>query len=579
MKDLRLLFPYIKKYKYKILIGFLVVTISNLCSTYIPRVVGESIDIISNKNFDSNIIFIKIVELLLLTFLSGFFMFLTRRTIIVASREIEYDLRNDLFNSIKLRNLSFFHRNPTGNLMAYTTNDIPAAREFLGPAIMYSANTITTFVFALYFMFTLNIEITLYSLIPLPLIAYFTYILGKKIHLNFKNVQEQYAILTSNAQESFSGLRIIKAFKRESYELNIFKQLSKKYLEKNLKLAKIEALFMPLLTILVGLSQIIVLFVGGIKIINNNATLGDLTQFFIYLELLIWPVAAIGWVTNLVQRGSASSKRLEDIIRNNDDFENYNSNNSINQINTLEFKNVNFSYNSFKQVLNNINFILKRGEVLGIVGPIGSGKSTIAHLLLRLYDNYDGNILIDNYDIKKLSIEELRKKIGLVQQDTFLFSDTILNNFKFANPKARIEEVIEISNLVKLTDEVMTFENGFDTLLGERGITLSGGQKQRVALARTILKNPDVLILDDSLSAVDTETEAYILKNLRSKLDNKITIIISHRLSAVKDADMILYLENGQIVENGTHSELIKLNGKYSKLYEIQKLEQEVEIS
>ncbi len=580
MKNLKRLFPYLLKYKKKLLLGFLVVTISNLCSTYVPKLVGETIDLISLNGSSSQNVVINIIYILILTFFSGLFMFFTRRTIIVASREIEYDLRQDLIGSIRDESMTFFHKNSTGGLMAHATNDIPAAREFLGPAIMYSANTITTFLFALYFMLSLDPMITFISLIPLPFIAYLTYLIGKKIHIAFKEVQSQFGELTTHAQETISGIRLIRAFSRELYEVNKFRIISFDYLKKNLRLARIEALFMPLLMVLVGLSQIIVLLYGGFKVINEQATLGDLTQFFIYLELLIWPVAAIGWVTNLIQRGAASAFRLGVILdQKSEIIENVNGADATINKSSITFNNIKFRYNhNSNYVINNINLEIAEGKSLGIVGTVGSGKSTLVNLLARLFDLSDGCILLGNIDIRDISLQSLRGKLGIVPQEPFLFSDTILNNIKFSKPDANIDDVIEISKKVMLYDEILGFEKGFDTVLGERGITLSGGQKQRVAIARAMLKNPDILILDDALSAVDTFTEDNILHNIKKFLLNKTSIIISHRISTVKACDYIVFLDEGSIVEEGTHQQLIQLKGRYSTLFDLQQIAAEIDL-
>ncbi len=580
MKELKRLFPYLIKYKQKLLLGFLFVTISNLSSTYVPRIVGGAIDTISKGDFTMEYILLEIAKIITLVFFSGFFMFWTRRTIIVSSREIEYDLRYDMFNSIKDRSSSFYHRNPTGNLMAYATNDIPSAREFLGPAIMYSANTITTFGFALYFMFSLEPTIALVGLIPLPIVAYVTYFIGKKIHIAFKDVQSQFADLTTQAQESISGVRVVRAYTREAFESFRFASLSKDYLMKNLKLARLEAFMMPLLMVLVGLSQLSVLAYGGYLVIEGKSTLGDLTQFFIYLELLIWPVAAIGWITNLVQRGAASASRLGKLMDEESEITNTEDVDEKLMINSGEiiFKNVSHRYDSnLPFVIQDINLSIPNGTTLGIVGSVGSGKTSLINLIPRLFDAVNGKIVIDGLDIKEYSLNSLRSGIGVVSQNTFLFSDTIENNIKFARPDATLEEIINVSKKCKLHDEVLTFQEGYNTVLGERGITLSGGQKQRVAIARALLRNPKILILDDSLSAVDTSTEDFILRELKEYMKDRTTIIISHRISSLKHADNIIVLDHGKIVEQGNHENLIELKGKYSEIYNLQQIEHEIE--
>ena len=581
MKELKRLLPYIKAHKKQFIWGFIFVTVSNLGSTFAPRIVGETIDMISNNNFSMPEIYAQISMILGLILISGFFMVLTRRTIIVASREIEYELRRDLVENVKSYSMNFFHANSTGSLMAHATNDIPAAREFIGPAIMYSANTITTFVFALYFMLSLNVEITLIGLIPLPFIAYGTYIVSKKIYIAFKDVQEQFGELTTQAQESISGIRVVRAYVRELYESSIFNKISQSYLSKNLRLAKIEAVLMPILMVLIGISQVAVLAYGGTKVIQGTATIGDLTQFFIYLNLLIWPVAAIGWVTNLIQRASASSARLGKLMeRDPEIIESPETDFSIKSVKgSINFKNVNLKYDgNSPEVLTDISVDIKRGSTLGIVGGVGSGKSSFANLLPRLYDATGGTILIDGTDIKKLPLIALRGSIGVVPQDSFLFSSTIIDNIRFGVPDVTEEKVIEVAKRVQLHDEVLTFEDEYETLLGERGTTLSGGQKQRVAIARALIKEPDILILDDALSAVDAQTEEKLLRELKAFMKDRTTIIISHRISTVKEADKIITLENGKIVEEGTHEELVSNKGIYAKIHERQKIEEELEI-
>lgn len=580
MKELKRLLPYLRRYKSRIYLGFLFVTISNLAGTYLPRVVGQAIDIIQSGSYDMADIYNLLAFMLGLTLISGFFMFLTRQTIIVVSRLIEYDLRKDYLEVIETRDSAFYDENATGTLMAYATNDIPAAREFLGPAIMYAANTITTFAFALFYMLSLNTEITLFALLPLPLIAITTFLVGKKVHESFKDVQENFARLTTRAQEFFSGIRVVLAYVRVAYELSAFDKLSREYMKKNLRLARFQSLMIPVLMVLVGLSQIIVLGYGGYQVIQQNASLGELTQFFIYVSLLIWPVAAIGWITNLVQRAAASAGRLGKIF----DLQKVQNNNS-NYISSdfkmkgvLDFRNVSFSYKgNGKPVLNNVSFSIPAGKTLGIVGGIGSGKSTIAHLICRLYEPVSGSILIDNIESKDITAEALRKNIGMVTQETFLFSDTIARNILFGKPNADEKELINAAEIAHVHSDILEFPNKYETMLGERGITLSGGQKQRVSLARAVIKNPPLLILDDALSAVDTNTEIKILNSIDSFLKGRTTLIISHRISAVKNADNIIVLENGEIIEQGTHDALVALEGKYFDIYSRQQIESRID--
>jgi ATP-binding cassette subfamily B protein len=418
------------------------------------------------------------------------------------------------------------------------------------------------------------------GLIPLPFIAYATYLVGKKIHIAFKDVQSKFAELTTQAQESISGVRVIRAYTREILEHTRFSAMSKEYLFKNLRLARIEAIFMPMLMVLVGMSHIAVLAYGGSLVIEGQASLGDLTQFFIYLELLVWPVAAIGWVTNLIQRGAASSARLGKLLEEIPEIsDNHETNNSINKIEgEIEFDSINYKYPSTDNiVLDDISFRISKGKTLGIVGSVGTGKSTIINLLLRLFETNSGVIRIDGNDLKSIPNNLLRKYISVVPQEPFLFSDTIKGNISFGNPEATMEEIIAVADKCKLHEEVLTFQNGYDTMLGERGITLSGGQKQRVSIARAMITNPSILILDDSLSAVDSATEAFVLGNLKKFMQDRTTIIISHRISTVMNADNIILLDKGQIAESGNHEQLVTLNGKYANIFRLQQLAQEIE--
>jgi len=525
-------------------------------------------------------IYYSIAYILLLTLGSGLFMYFTRRTIIDASRLIEYDLRKDFLDAIEPQSINFYNKNSTGSLMALATNDISAAREFLGPAIMYAANTVTTFSFALYFMLSLNPLMTLIALIPLPLITLATYKTGKKIHDAFKNVQEQFSHLTTQAQESYSGIRIVKSFNREKYESEKFRELSVDYVSKNLRLARIQSLMMPSLMVLVGFSQILVLGFGGWQILHKSATFGDLTQFFIYINLLIWPVAAIGWVTNLVQRAGASTARLGRIFDAVPDIKNTNKTNySVTQINgSIEFSNVSLNYNgSLHKALDSVNLEISRGETLGIVGMVGSGKSSFVNLLPRMFEANEGDIHIDGVNIKEIPLQLLRESIGVVPQDPFLFSISIAENIKFGKPDATPDEIRSAARLACLDEDIRLFPEGYETMLGERGITLSGGQKQRLAIARAIIKNPKILILDDALSSVDTGTEEIILKNLKDFMKGRTTIIISHRVNTVKDCNRIITMYEGGISESGTHQQLILENGFYSDIYNRQQLEKEIE--
>lgn len=577
MKSLKWLLPYILKYKKKIIAGIIFITISNLASAYSPRLVGETIDIIKSGEFNQVVVNQKIAFILLLTLVSGFFLFLTRQTIIHSSRLIEYDLRKELMEKLMHQPIEFFHRNDSGNIMAYATNDIPSAREFLGPVIMYSTNAITTFVFVLYFMLNIDLTLTLVAFSPLPLITYATYKIGNRVHKASYEVQNKYAELTRQAQEFVSGIRIIRAYNATSNERAYFEKLSNDYYRKNLHLARLQSLFMPVMIILVGLSFVSVLAYGGYEVINNRITLGTITQFFIYLTMLIWPVAAIGYITNLVQRASASVHRLENLFKSFG-YEDENKKFDHKKIEKGEIvvRDLSFKYIS-DYILENINLHIKPKSTIGIIGSIGSGKTTLLNLLVGIYKNFEGEILIDGIDLRNFSLKQLRENISYVPQDVFLFSTTIKENICFGNPNAEDEEINQAAKIAGIFDEIISFPNGFETIVGERGITLSGGQKQRIAIARAILKKSKILLIDDALSAVDAAKEKEIINNLRNVIEKQTTLIVSHRLSVVKDCDIIIVLENGKVIESGTHNELIDRQGYYYHTYQKQMLEEEIE--
>ncbi len=571
--------PYFKKYKVRFLLGILFVTISNYCSTAIPPVVGAIINGLREQHANTDFITEAIIKILLLTGGSGVFMMLTRMTIIVGSRLIEYDVRNDLLRAIEKQNVSFFHQYSTGSLMAHATNDISALREFIGPAIMYSANTITTFIFAITLMVHLNASITFVALFPLPIMAYATYAIGRKVHFAFKDVQEHFGSLTSQVQEALSGVRVVRAYSREEYERIGFNKSSTEYSQKNLRLAKIQSMTMPSMMLLVGLSNVLVLSYGGFQVMQGKALLGDLSQFFIYLNQLIWPVAAIGWVMNLIQRASASTLRLTAILNSQPEIkDNVGTDNAIQSVSgEINFNNVSFRYKSRDvAVLENITLHIPNGTSLGIVGATGAGKSSFVNLIPRLQDVTSGLITIGGHEITKIPIQTLRNTIGIVQQEPFLFSLSIADNIRFGKPDATEEEVIQASKRAALHDDIATLHDGYNTIVGERGITLSGGQKQRTAIARALVREPKILILDDALSAVDTSTEEKILNGLTEIMKDRTTIIIAHRLSTVKNCDKIIVIDNGTIAEEGTHQELIQLGKLYSEMYERQLLEQEI---
>jgi ATP-binding cassette subfamily B protein len=503
-----------------------------------------------------------------------------RQTIIVVSREIEYDLRGDFWNHIQRLPLRYFQNTSTGNIMAHATNDINAVRMFLGPAVMYSTDTTIRLAMVLVLMLSLNVSLTIYALLPLPLLSLLVYKVGKIIHSKFTIIQEKFAELTTIVQENFSGIRIIKSYVREESEIERYAKHSKEYVRKKMNLVKTQALIMPILFLITGLSIIIVIWLGGIKVINNELTLGEITAFIVYLGILIWPMIAFGWVINIIQQAEASMKRLNKIFSEPYEItESEKTDYSIKEIKgDIEFKNVSFRYSeNHPYVLKNINLTVPRGSTVAIMGYTGSGKTTFINLIPRLYDSTEGEILIDGKNVKDIPLDVLRTNISLVQQESFLFSDTVMNNITYGKRELNSEQVFSAASIAQFDKDVMEFPKKYDTIVGERGITFSGGQKQRASLGRALAVDPKILILDDSFSAVDTHTEEEILKNLKEFMRDRTSIVISHRISTVKDADKIIVLSKGNIKEEGTHEQLVALGGIYADLHYKQLLEQELE--
>lgn len=579
MHHLYSLKKYFLKYKSRLLLGILFIFLSSIGYVYIPVAIKDAINELQTRmSYDA----ILKYSLLIVgsSLLSGIFRFYIRQTIIVVSREIEYDLRRDFWRHIQRLPLRYFQNTSTGNIMAHATNDINAVRMFIGPAVMYSIDTMIRFVMVIAIMASISTEVTLYSLIPLPLLSILVYKVGKKIHERFTAIQEKFSELTTKAQENFSGIRVIKSYLREDFEIESFRKMSKEYLEKNMKLVKIQALFQPILFLITGISVIVVVWTGGMKVISGELLLGDITAIIIYLGMLTWPMIAVGWVINIIQQAEASMKRLSHILSEPYEIEDSRETNySINELKgEIEFRNVSFTYGSdLNPVIKNINLKIPKGTTLAIMGGTGSGKSSFINLIPRLYDVTEGEILIDDIPIKEIPLSILRKNIGTVQQESFLFSDTIENNLAYGLDIFDESVVRRASEIAHFDRDVREFPDGYKTILGERGITLSGGQKQRASLARALVINPTILILDDSFSAVDTHTEEEILRNLKKFMKERTSIIISHRISTVKEADKIIFIANGRIAEEGTHNELLALNGQYAEIHFKQMLEKELE--
>ena len=579
MKNLLTLKKYFAKYKVKLIWGFIFIVLSNAGSLYIPLLIKNAINDLQ-KSATSGILFRYALLIVLTSLFAGFFRYMIRQKIIVVSREIEYDLRHDFWKHIQLLPLRYFQNNSTGNVMAHATNDINAVRMFIGPAVMYSIDTTIALLIIIPILISLNLSLTIYALLPLPFLSYAVYRVGKLIHKKFTLIQEKFSDLTTMAQENYAGIRVVKSYVREESEIKLFKILSNDYVKRNMEMIKVQAFIMPILFLITGLSLIIVVWLGGIKVIRHEMNLGQIAAFIVYLGELIWPMIAFGWVTNIIQQGEASMKRLNKIFAEPYEInDNTNTDNSIKEIKgKIEFRNVSFRYGpELPYILKNIDLEIEQGQTVALMGYTGSGKTSFVNLIPRMYDVTDGEVLIDDVNIKNIPLEILRTNIGLVQQESFLFSDTILNNISYGLREIDRNKVQEVSRIAHFDKDVESFPSEYDTIMGERGITLSGGQKQRASLARSLAIDPRIIILDDSFSAVDTNTEEAILRNLKVFMKNRTSIIISHRISTVKDADIIIVLSEGEIAEKGTHDELIKLNGIYADLHYKQLLEKELE--
>ncbi len=587
MKELQYLNKYFIKYKYRFLLGLLITIVAQIFSLFTPELIGNSIKVIEDyiKSAQKDVALLKyellknILYILATTIIAGFFTFLMRQTLIVMSRYVEFDLKNEIFNHYQNLSQHFYKRNRTGDLMNRISEDVGKVRMYVGPAVMYTLNTIMRFTIVVIYMYNISPKLTLYSLLPLPLLSYSIFKISSEIHKRSGAFQQNLSNLFSFTQEIFSGIRVIKAYAIEQKKQNDFLALTKESNTKAMDLARVNSLFGPLMILLIGLSNLVVVYVGGSMYINNDPeieSIGVIAQFILYINMLTWPVASLGWVSSLVQEAEASQKRINEFLKEEPAIKN--PTHLPTKINgSIIFNNVSFVYeDTHIKALNGVSFSLEKGKTLAILGKTGSGKSTILSLISRLYDANEGEITIDNQPITTVNLYDLRNQISVVPQDAFLFSDTIKNNIKFGNEKATDEEVIEAAKKAVVHENILTFNDQYETVLGERGITLSGGQKQRVSIARALIKNAPILLLDDCLSAVDTETEETILNNLLTYCKDKTTLIVSHRVSSAKNADEIIILEDGKIIEKGTHNELLEQNGYYKDLYVKQLSEKEI---
>jgi ATP-binding cassette, subfamily B, multidrug efflux pump len=592
MKELAYLNKHFRKYKWHFFGGIIFVAISNLFAIFPAQVIRYAIDFVQDSLIvypvfnDSNflVFYQEILSKAILIFaglvfalalLKGLFMLFMRQTIIVMSRLIEFDLKNDVFDKYQRLHMGFYKKNNTGDLMNRISEDVSRVRMYLGPAIMYTINLIVLFVMVVVTMLSVNAKLTLYVLTPLPALSILIYWVSRQINQRSEKVQEKLSDLTTFAQEAFSGIRVIKAYNRYPEREVEFSEHCNEYKETSLGLAKVNALFMPAMILLIGLSTIITIYIGGLLTIDGSITAGNIAEFVIYVNMLTWPVASVGWVTSLVQRAAASQKRINEFLEAELDITNPNLE-DFEPSGDIRFDNVSFEYpDSGVKALRNVSFKVKHGHSLAIIGRTGSGKSTIANLLCRLYDVNSGVIEIDGKDIRIINLDAFRDSIGYVPQEVYLFSDTISNNISFSTTIADsdMEAVKQAARDAYVYSNIESFPKGFETRVGERGITLSGGQKQRISIARAIIKKPRILIFDDCLSAVDTETEEHILSNLRTIMEAKTTIIISHRVLSVKHADEILVLDDGAIIERGSHETLMEQRGEYFEIHEQQQLE------
>ena len=575
MKELKYLNKFFFNYRKRIINGVLITIIARIFALVAPNLIGDSITLIekyflheeiTRENLEKNLLN-NILLIVGSALTAAVFTFLMRQTLINMSRFIEFDLKNVIYSKYQELDQTFYKLNRTGDLMNRISEDVSKVRMYVGPALMYTINTVTLFVIIISYMISVSPNLTLYTVIPLPFLSYLIFKLSKHINTKSKSVQESLSKLTTFTQESFSGISVIKSNTIEEKVVNQMSEYSNNTKQKNIDLAKFESWFFPMMILLIGISNIIVIFVGGNKYIIGEIELGILAEFIIYVNMLTWPVATVGWVTSIVQQAEASQKRINEFLKQKTKIKNTNKK-QYKILGDIKFECVNYEYEETKiKAIKNLSFEIKNGQSLGILGGVGTGKSTIAELIVRNFDPSSGKIIIDGKDLKKHNLDLIRKNIGYVPQSTFLFSDTILNNIKFGNPESSFKKIIKYAKISNVHDDIMKFGEQYNSVLGERGINISGGQKQRIAISRALIKEPSILILDDSLSAVDTKTEDSIFKNIFNKKFSSTKIIISHRVSTLKYCDNIIVLKDGEIIQNGNHNKLKKEKGYYKEIY------------
>ena len=587
MKELKRLNNFLLKYKGRLILGLIITVVSRVFSLVTPRLVGDSMTSIENYlNIQSvspdelkEVLLMNIIFIIGASLISGFFTFLMRQTIINVSRFIEFDVKNQIFSHYQSLDQLFYKKNRTGDLMNRISEDVSKVRMYYGPVLMYGTNAIILFIVIISYMFSVAPKLTIYSLIPLPILSIFIYKISDLINKKSTKVQESLSDLSTYSQESFSGISVLKSFNIQDLIFNKFDKYAIESFKNNLSLAKIQAWFFPIILFLIGLSNLIVIFIGGKEYIDGNIEIGVVAEFIIYVNMLTWPVTLVGWVTSIIKQAEASQKRINEFLDSNTSLENGTLKMTKKQAKDIIFKNVSFEYDQTGiKIFNSFNLKIEEGKTIGIVGKVGSGKTSILDLICRIYDPSSGDVFIGDKNLKSLELNELRKNISYVTQNNFLFSESIQKNIEFGNPNATKEEVKQAAILAEIDSEILKFKKGYETILGERGVTLSGGQVQRLSIARSFIKDSEIYLFDDCFSSLDSDTEDRIIKNLNNNFKDKTLLIVSHRVSCVKNADRIIVLENGSIIQDGTHSDLINIKGFYKDLFSKQNTEINKEI-